>query len=73
MHSPVEGMRGRQHLFIPHQAVPTDQRGVFELVKKMVKLKLSDRRNDENSWLLKGRTVLIFKGGERKDPHTTAS
>ena len=28
-----------------------------------------DRRwDDENNWLLEGRTVLIFKGGDRKDP-----
>ena len=23
---------------------------------------------DEKNWLLEGRTVLIFKGGDRKDP-----
>ena len=29
---------------------------------------MSDTWDDENSWLLEGRTVLIFKGGDRKDP-----
>ena len=24
--------------------------------------------DEENNWLLEGRTVLIFKGGDRKDP-----
>ena len=38
------------------------------MVKKMVEWKLTDRWDEENSWLLEGRTVLIFKGGDRKDP-----
>ena len=24
--------------------------------------------DEENNWLLEGRTVLIYKGGDRKDP-----
>ena len=27
----------------------------------------TDRWDEENNWLFKGRTVLIYKGGERKD------
>ena len=27
-----------------------------------------DRWDEENNWLLEGRTVLVFKGGDRKDP-----
>ena len=34
----------------------------------MVEWKLTDRWDEENNWLLEGRTVLIFKGGDRKDP-----
>ena len=35
--------------------------------KRMVEWKVSDRWGDENNRLLEGRTVLIFKGGDRKD------
>ena len=35
---------------------------------KMVEWKLTDRRVKDNSWLLDGRTVLIFNGGDRKNP-----
>ena len=38
------------------------------MVKKMVEWKVSDTWDEENNWLLEGRTVLIFKGGDRKDP-----
>ena len=34
----------------------------------MVGWKEHDRWDDANNWLLEGRTVLIFKGGDRKDP-----
>ena len=40
---------------------------MFKLVK-MVEWKLTDRRVKDNSWLLEGRTVLIFNGGDRKGP-----
>ena len=30
--------------------------------------RVTDSWNEENSRLLEGRTVLTFKGGERKDP-----
>ena len=41
---------------------------MHELVKKMVEWKLTDRWDEENNWLLEGRTVLIFKGGDRNNP-----
>ena len=34
----------------------------------MAEFKVSDRWVEEYNWLLEGRTVLIFKGGDRKDP-----
>ena len=46
---------------------PPIKKAVFELVKTMVEWKVQDRWDDENSWLLEGRTVLIFKGGDRRD------
>ena len=30
-------------------------------------MEVTDRWDDENHWLLEGRTVLIFKGGDLKD------
>ena len=44
------------------------RKAVYELVKKMVEWKVTDRWAEENNWLLEGRTVLIFKGGVRKNP-----
>ena len=29
---------------------------------------LPDRWDEDNNWFLEGRTVLIYKGGDRKDP-----
>ena len=29
---------------------------------------VTDRWEEENNWLVEGRTVLIYKGGDRKDP-----
>ena len=43
-------------------------KAVFELVKKMVEWKLTDRWDEEKNWLHEGRTVLILKGGDGKDP-----
>ena len=40
----------------------------FQLAKRMVWWKLTDRWDDENNWLLEERTALIFKGGNRKNP-----
>ena len=37
-------------------------------MKRLVEWRVTDNWEDENSWLLEGRTVLIFKGGDRKDP-----
>ena len=41
---------------------------MYEQVKKLVEWSVTDAWDEENSWLLEGRTVLIFKGGDRKDP-----
>ena len=52
----------------PIKRCPPIRKAVYELVKKMVEWKVADRWDDENNWLLEGGTVLIFKGGDRKDP-----
>ena len=52
----------------PHQEVPPIRKAVYELVKSVVEWKITDRWDDENNWLLEGRTVLIYNGGDRKDP-----
>ena len=44
------------------------RKAVFRLVKKLVEWNVTERWDDENDRLLEGRTVLIFKGGHRKDP-----
>ena len=51
----------------PIKKCPVIKKAVYGLVKKLVEWKMTDRW-DENSWLLEGRTVLIFKGGDPKDP-----
>ena len=43
------------------------KKAVYQLVKKMVEWKLTDRWDEENNLLQEGRTVLIYKGGDRKD------
>ena len=52
----------------PIKKCPSIKKAVFQLVKKMVEWKVTDAWDKENSWLLEGRTVLIYKGGDRKDP-----
>ena len=47
---------------------PPIRKAVFELVKKLVEWRVTDAWDEENNWLLEGRTVLIYKGGDRKDP-----
>ena len=44
------------------------RKAVFELVKKVVEWKVTDLWDEENNWLLEGGTVVIYKGGDRKDP-----
>ena len=41
---------------------------MYQLVKKMVEWKVKDRWDEENNWLIDGRTVLVFKGDDWKDP-----
>ena len=43
------------------------KKAVYELVK-LLEWRVADEWNPENNWLLEGRTVLIYKGGDRKDP-----
>ena len=43
-------------------------KAVFQLVKRLVEWEIADRWDEENNWLLEGPTVLVFKGGDRKDP-----
>ena len=38
------------------------------MVKKNVEWRVTDTWDEENSWLIEWRTVLIYKGGDRKDP-----
>ena len=52
----------------PIKKCPHIRKAVYQLVKKMVEWRVQDRWDDANNWLLEGRTVLIFKGGDRKDP-----
>ena len=52
----------------PIKKCPPIKKAVFQLVKKMVEWKVTDTWDEDNSWLLEGRTILIFKGGDRKDP-----
>ena len=52
----------------PVKKCPAIKKAVYQLVKKMVEWKVHDRWDDANNWLLEGRTVLIFKGGDQKDP-----
>ena len=47
---------------------PPIRKGVYELVKMVVEWNITDRWDDENNWLLEGRTVLIFDSGDRQDP-----
>ena len=38
------------------------------MVKNTLEWRVVDEWEDENKWLFEGRTVLIFKGRDRKDP-----
>ena len=42
------------------------KKAVYQLVKKMVEWKLTDRWDEENNLLQEGRTVLIYKGREER-------
>ena len=64
----MEGVLGAPCLLLPNQEVYSDQKAVLVLVKSMVEWKLTDQWVEENNWFLEGRTVLIYKGGDRKDP-----
>ena len=52
----------------PIKKCPQIRKAVFTLVNRLVEWRVTDKWDDENNRLLEGRTVLIFKGGDRKDP-----
>ena len=52
----------------PIKNCPPIKKAVFELVKMLVEWGVTDAWDEENNWLLEGRTVLIYKGGDWKDP-----
>ena len=52
---------------LPIKRCPAIKKAVYQLVKQIVEWKVQDNWDEENNWLLEGRTVLIFKGGDRKD------
>ena len=52
----------------PVKKCPPIRKAVFELVKKTLEWNVVVEWEDENNCLFEGRTVLIFKGGDRKDP-----
>ena len=39
---------------------PPIKKAVYQLVKEMVEWKVQDRWDEENNWLLEGRTVIVF-------------
>ena len=52
----------------PVEKCPPIGKVVNQPAKNMLEWRVADSWNEENSWLLEGRTVLIFKGGDRNDP-----
>ena len=72
MHGTVEGVRSGQCVLLPNQEVSAISGAVFERVKKQMEWRVVDRRDEENGLLLEGRTVLVFNGGDRKDPANRA-
>ena len=57
-----------QRLLLPHQEMPANQEGGVPVGQKDGRVEDADTGDEENNRLLEGRTVLIFKGGDRKDP-----
>ena len=55
----------------PIKKCPPIKKAVYQLVKKMVEWRQEERWDEENNWLLEGRTVLIFNGGDLGDPENT--
>ena len=52
----------------PIKKCPTIKKAAYQLVKKLVEWRVADKWDGANNGLLEGRTVLIFKGGDMKDP-----
>ena len=71
MHSSMEGMCSGLGVYsFPIKKYPPIRKAVFGLVQKIVEWKVKDRWDEENNWLLEGRTVLIFKGVTGKTRRT---
>ena len=52
----------------PIKRCPPIKKAVYQLVKRLMEWRVIDNWDKENSWLLEGGTVLVFKCGDRKDP-----
>lgn len=50
----------------PVKKCPPIRKAVFELVKKTLEWRVVDEWDDKNNWLFEGRTVLIYKGGDKE-------
>ena len=68
VHRSVESTRNRHCILPPIKKCPQVKKAVYQLVKSMVEWSKANSWDEENNWLLEGRTVLIFEGGDRKDP-----
>ena len=68
MHSAVEGLWSRLCVLLPNQEVSAHQETSVPTGEKLVEWKVTDVWDEENNRLFEGRTVLIYKGGDRKDP-----
>ena len=55
----------------PIKKCPPIRKAVYQLVKKLVEWKIADRCDEENNWLLEGRTVLISNAVTGRTPPTT--
>ena len=58
---------GMDSVYFSNQEMPSHQESRFRAGQEDGRVEFSDRWDEENNWLLEGRTVLIFKGGDRKD------
>ena len=67
MHSVLEGVWRRFCLLLPHQEMHSNQEGGLRACEETGGVEDRRPRDEENNWLLEGRTVHIMKGGDRKD------
>ena len=64
----MEGIGVDSVFSIPIKKCQPIRKAVFELVKKMVEWCVGNEWEEDNNRHLEGRTAMIFKGGDRKDP-----